>query len=65
MSQLSRFGYSTAHMVSMQTIRPLISFDDADPGIVGSNVLFYYLFDDWRAVYGSIAGFRQDLANLV
>jgi hypothetical protein len=65
MSQLSHFRYSTAAIVSMQNIRPLRSFDDADPGVEGSSVLFYHLFDDWRAVYGSIAGSRQDLLNLV
>jgi hypothetical protein len=65
MSQLSHFGYSTTHVVSMQNIRPLRSFDDANPGVEASSLLFYYLFDDWRAVYGSVAGFRQDLLNLV
>jgi hypothetical protein len=52
---------------SMQTVRQLLELDAAyeNPGIEGASNLFYYLFDDWRAVYSTIAGYRDKLEELV
>lgn len=67
LSQLSELGHLSADPTSMQTVRQALELDgaQANPGIEGSSNLFYYLFDDWRAVYSTIAAFRARLEKLV
>jgi hypothetical protein len=67
LGQLSKFGHDSADPISMQTVRQVLELDSsqADPGIEGASNLFYYLFDDWRAVYITVAIFRQKLQILV
>ena len=68
LSQLSRHGHLSADPTSMQTVRQALELDDAAQvsiGNEGSSNLFYYLFDDWRAVYSTIAAYRDRLAKLV
>jgi len=67
LSQLSRLGHDSADPISMQTVRQTLEFDltGADPGVEGASNLFYYLFDDWRAVYTTVAGFQYRLEELV
>lgn len=67
LSQLSRHGHRSADPTSMQTVRQALELDDAAQvsiGNEGSSNLFYYLFDDWRAVYSTIAAYRARLAKL-
>ncbi|TAQ89005.1 hypothetical protein B7494_g2683 [Chlorociboria aeruginascens] len=65
-SQLSRHGHHNADPISMQTVRQVLDLDaaQANPGIEGASNLFYYLFDDWRAVYATIATYHARLENL-
>jgi hypothetical protein len=67
LSQLSCYGHEAADPISIQTIRQTLALDDAgvDPGLEGASNLFYYLFDDWRAVYKTIYRYRQRLDELV
>lgn len=67
LSQLSRHGHKAADPTSIQTIRQTLALDsaDTDPGLEGASNLFYYLFDDWRAVYKTISRYRQRLNELV
>jgi hypothetical protein len=67
LSQLSEHGHLHADPISMQTVRQALDLDasQVNPGVEGSSNLFYYLFDDWRAVYSTIAGFRKRLEELV
>jgi len=67
LSQLSKFGHDGADPISLQTVRQALKPDDAhsEPGVEGASLLFYYLFDDWRAVYLTVAKFRQRLDILV
>ena len=67
LTQLSVQGHGTADPTSMQTVRQTLELDTAQahPGIEGSSNLFYYLFDDWRAVYSTIAAYRARLKELV
>lgn len=51
----------------MQTVRQALKLDDileTDQGIEGASLLFYYLFDDWRAVFLSIDMYRKRLGIL-
>ena len=67
LSQLSDKGHLTPDPISMQSVRQALEAD-ADPstsGLEGASNLFYYLFDDWRAVYSTIAAYRQRLEELV
>jgi hypothetical protein len=43
----------------------LEGLDVEDPGVEGSSNLFYYLFDDWRAVYSTVEVFGERLKSLV
>ena len=67
LTQLSTYGHDSADPISMQTVRQVLELDttETDPGIEGASNLFYYLFDDWRAVYITVAIFRQKLQVLV
>jgi hypothetical protein len=67
MSQLSKHGHDSVDPISMQTVRQGLDLGAAqeDVGIEGASNLFYYLFDDWRAVYATIATFRNRLEELV
>lgn len=49
----------------MQTVRQALEHEHGDPGIEGASSLFYYLFDDWRAVYSTVANFHLRLEELV
>ncbi len=66
-SQLSKLGHERADPISMQTVRQALDMDSTltDPGSEGSSNLFFYLFDDWRAVYATVAAFHQRLDTLV
>lgn len=48
----------------MQTVRDALETSDSW-GLDGSSNLFYYLFDDWRAVYYTVAVFQKKLRGLV
>jgi len=67
MSQLSDHGHLTADPISIQSVRHALDPDSlhANVGIEGASNLFYYLFDDWRAVYSTISNFRHRLEELV
>lgn len=67
LTQLSVKGHGTADPTSMQTVRQALELDaaQAHSGVEGSSNLFYYLFDDWRAVYSTIAAYRARLKELV
>ncbi|APA14702.1 hypothetical protein SS1G_06708 [Sclerotinia sclerotiorum 1980 UF-70] len=66
LSQLSKSGHETADPISMQTVRQVLDLNSTHPnnGIEGASNLFYYLFDDWRAVYKTVAFFRRSLQQL-
>ncbi|KAG0649983.1 hypothetical protein D0Z07_3752 [Hyphodiscus hymeniophilus] len=66
LSQLSIQGHLSADPTSMITVRQALGLDAAatDSGTEGSSNLFYYLFDDWRAVYSTIAAYRARLREL-
>ena len=51
----------------MQTVRQALKLDPAQahPGLEGASLLFYYLFDDWRAVYLTVATYHKRLDELV
>jgi hypothetical protein len=67
LSQLSTVGLDQTDPLSLQTVRNSLKADaaQAQPGIEGSSLLFYYLFDDWRAVYSTVGKFHQRLDALV
>ena len=67
MSQLSNHGHLTADPISIQSVRQALDPNNLqiDVGIEGASNLFYYLFDDWRAVYSTISTFRRRLEELV
>jgi hypothetical protein len=67
LSQLSKFGHDSADPISMQTVRQTLKLDAVqnNPGIEGASNLYYYLFDDWRAVYHTVAMYHQRLEDLV
>ncbi|KAK0104499.1 hypothetical protein ONS95_004787 [Cadophora gregata] len=64
LSQLSKLG--TADPISLQTVRQALKLDPAqgNPGREGASLLFYYLFDDWRAVYLTVATYHRRLDEL-
>lgn len=64
LSQLSNEGHESADPISLQTVRQALVADHGDPGIEGSSSLFYYLFDDWRAVYSIVGNFHYRLDEL-
>ncbi|ESZ91647.1 hypothetical protein SBOR_7978 [Sclerotinia borealis F-4128] len=66
LSQLSKSGHDTADPISMQTVRQVLDLNaaHANNGIEGASNLFYYLFDDWRAVYATVAFFKKSLQEL-
>lgn len=64
--QLSQHGHEGADPVSMQSVRQsLPESTQGHAGVEGASNLFYYLFDDWRAVYKSISTFHKRLEDLV
>lgn len=67
LTQLSSRGVDSADPISMQTVRQALESDagNGDPSIEGASSLFYYLFDDWRAVYRTVSGFHARLEELV
>ena len=68
LTQLSTLGHHDFDPISMQSVRQALEESDAaqaHPGIEGASNLFYYLFDDWRAVYSTVASFRARLESLV
>ncbi|KAF7951497.1 hypothetical protein EAE96_006806 [Botrytis aclada] len=66
LSQLSKSGHETADPISMQSVRQVLDLNaaHANSGTEGASNLFYYLFDDWRAVYKTVAFFRESLKEL-
>jgi hypothetical protein len=64
--QISQQGYGIIDPLSMQSIRPALDLErPAENGHEGASNLFYYLFDDWRAVYVTAALFKKSLHELV
>ena len=65
LSQLSSCG--TADPISLQTVRQALKLVDAQahPAVEGASLLFHYLFDDWRAVYSTVALYHKRLDDLV
>lgn len=67
LKQLSERGRGgSLDPISMQTVRQALK-DDVDElgqGMEGSSLLFYYLFDDWRAVFRTVAMYKQRLGEL-
>jgi hypothetical protein len=65
--QLSNHGHGngTVDPISMQTIRKALKEDllHSSPGVEGSSLLFYYLFDDWQAVYTTVVKYSERLAQ--
>lgn len=66
LSQLSNQGHLKADPISIQSVRQALELDSPQTnlGIEGASNLFYYLFDDWRAVYATIGAFRLRLKEL-
>ncbi|RDW94480.1 hypothetical protein BP5796_00243 [Coleophoma crateriformis] len=63
--QLSQHGHEGADPVSMQSVRQALPESASyNAGIEGASNLFYYLFDDWRAVYASLSRFHKRLEAL-
>ncbi|RDW88942.1 hypothetical protein BP6252_00974 [Coleophoma cylindrospora] len=63
--QLSQHGHKDADPVSMQSVRQALPESPSDSaGVEGASNLFYYLFDDWRAVYASLSRFHKRLEAL-
>ena len=67
LKQLSTSGLDETDPLSLQTVRYALKAEavQATPDIEGSSLLFYYLFDDWRAVYSTVGRFHLRLDNLV
>lgn len=66
LSQLSAINHDTTDPLSMQSVRQaLADVDDGYHGVEGASNLFYYLFDDWRAVYSTVDVFGKKLLSLV
>ena len=67
LTQLSNFGHRDANAISMQTVRQALKPDDSqvDMGVEGASSLFYYLFDDWRAVFSTVTMYHERLEQLV
>lgn len=67
LKQLSTVGWDKTDPLSLQTVRYALKSEagKASPGIEGSSLLFYYLFDDWRAVYSTVGKFHHRLDTLV
>ncbi|KAH8599018.1 hypothetical protein B0O99DRAFT_33294 [Bisporella sp. PMI_857] len=66
LSQLSIHGHLSADPISLQTVRHTLDLDrsQAERGVEGASNLFYYLFDDWRAVYSTLATYKNRLEEL-
>ena len=67
LKQLSIVGLEKTDLLSLQAVRSSLNAEavkDA-PGVEGSSLLFYYLFDDWRAVYSTVGRFHDRLDTLV
>ena len=67
LKQLSVIGLEKTDLLSLQAVRSSLSAEAAKdaPGVEGSSLLFYYLFDDWRAVYSTVGRFHDRLDTLV
>jgi hypothetical protein len=69
--QLSVVGLDKTDPLSVQTVRYALKPDanalpsQTTPNVEGSSLLFYYLFDDWRAVYDTVGKFHGRLNTLV
>lgn len=65
--QLSAISFDTTDPLSLQTVRHALKAEPVQDtqGVEGSSLLFYYLFDDWRAVYGTVGKFHYRLNTLV
>ncbi|TVY44487.1 hypothetical protein LSUB1_G000629 [Lachnellula subtilissima] len=65
LKQLSKVKNDSTDPLSMQSVRQALEgLDIDDPGSEGSSNLFYYLFDDWRAVYSTVEVFGKELKSL-
>jgi hypothetical protein len=66
LNQLSNCGHGNTDPLSMQTVRQALTLDvaQAHEGPEGASLLFYYLFDDWRAVYLTVAKYHAELDGL-
>ncbi|KAF4637447.1 hypothetical protein G7Y89_g653 [Cudoniella acicularis] len=63
--QISKNGYDPAEVISMQSVRQVLNKSPVDKwGEEGASNLFYYLFDDWRAVYSTVGAFQKRLTLL-
>jgi len=66
--QVSKHGHLSANPISMQTVRQALEQEppgaDTHPGVEGASNLFYYLFDDWGAVYATINAYGHRLKVL-
>ncbi|TVY50093.1 hypothetical protein LOCC1_G000020 [Lachnellula occidentalis] len=65
LKQLSEAKNNSTDPLSMQSVRQALESPDIDDrGSEGSSNLFYYLFDDWRAVYSTVEVFGKRLKSL-
>lgn len=67
LSQLSDLGHNSVDPISMQTVRQALKHHDvleSTQGVEGASLLFYYLFDDWRAVFLTIGMYQKRLGDL-
>lgn len=70
LKQLSSRGRESADPISIQTVRQALKSPDEEEtapvsaGVEGASSLFYYLFDDWRAVYSTVGNFQFRLNEL-
>jgi hypothetical protein len=66
LGQLSKVSHDSTDPLSLQSVRlALGDLDGEDPAVEGASNLFYYLFDDWRAVYSTVAVFEKRLEKFV
>lgn len=65
-SQISKHGHLDADALSLQSVRQTLGPDLAqeDIGNEGASNLFYYLFDDWRAIYVTTASYNKSCQDL-
>lgn len=63
--QLSKVKHDSIDPLSWQSVRQALDgLDGEKVGIEGASNLFYYLFDDWLAVYHTVGFFRKRLKSL-
>lgn len=67
LSQLSKCYDFHVDSAPKHPLRQFLMQDEEtdDFGIEVTSNIFYYLFDDWRTIFGSVVGVRQSLKDLV